>query len=1388
LLAAGGEWKESARYLERLAQVSSDADLPRLALRLAEALAAAGDQEGARARLEEAFARDPGAEPVVTRLAETYRAVGDWRALAELLSKSAGHARDKGARLAALSEAAELFRRRCDAPEAAIPLLEQASDLEPDNRSLRLSLADAFGAAGRYAEARAVLRSLIDSFGGRRPKERAPVHYHLARLDLATGDRAQALVELDSAMRIDPANPEILRALAELARDDGQVERAERSYRALLAVLRRVEEPAEDAPIVRAEVLVELASLARSAGEAERASELVESALEVATKSTVEAARLEGALRTRGDYATLARAIQARIARGGAPEDVATALDALSTVLDERLDRASDALAARMRAIALAPHVTALHEATASLARRAGALPAYAASLLELAREAETRGDEDTACALVMLVGSLHEHDLGDDVAAVAHYERAQKFQLRLPEVLRALDRVYERLGDSAAQARVLAKRIDIESMSSGARASTDAYYRLAHLKMMRAESLDEGCDLLVTALKIVPDPARARSVLEATAPLHPTSARLIAIYETVGRTPGSERALVDALTLRAGLPDSDASPLREAVDVARSLGDMGLAETLLRKLVARATEDTSARPYLPGALVALADVREEAGDVADAVALKRQAAEIVDGDEARRLHFEVARLAKDALHDLALAARVYEELHAREPADREAWEPLLEVYRLAGAHDARVALIAEVVPFVDDLAERSRLRLERARVTMNELGRVDETGPMLREIVDDDPTQVDAAILLAGLLEKSGDENALAELLARQIDSAKDRSDSSSVAELSLRLGALVEKRDPTEARDVYYAALEWDAQNRECLRALVRLHESDDDPRDRAEAMERLLPLEAKENIEALARALAAVRSAMDDNEGARRALEAGFRASPGSAALREELEAAYAAQEEWANLAQLYEADAGAKTEPRARVARLREAARVWRAQAKDTARAADALRRARADAPEDVEVLNELVETLSSTGNRAAATLELTLAIDWLGDDREGAAPLLSRRAKLRAELGDDDGALFDFEHAFRLGGDSYAEGVVAHLTQMVELSDEESDPSRLRVARLRLAEILALTGDRDGARAILSELVKLDAKDRDALRALALLEEKAESWDAASATYRRLVALEDPENVVETALRLADACEHAGRLGDARGGLERARMVAPTHEALNARLLALYVATGAFRELAALHVEEAKAARDVAGRFAHLLAAGTLMLQHGTDPNAALVHLREANALRPGDLECCAWLGEGLAAIGKTQEALDLLTALLAPHKGRRSRELALVHQALAHVARAAKDRQGETASLTTALDMDPQNGAVASELALVAREAGQWELAQRALRAVTMLKAPAPLSRGLAYQYLGEIAQKQGDVKRAVMLLKRAVDDDPNLASARALLTQLKSD
>ena len=114
LLGTQGDWSEAATHLEALLAVCEPADRAGVALRLAEALTAAGDEDAARVRLEEAFARDPAAEQVVARLATTYRARREWRKLADLLAKSASHARDKAARLAALREAAELHRRECD--------------------------------------------------------------------------------------------------------------------------------------------------------------------------------------------------------------------------------------------------------------------------------------------------------------------------------------------------------------------------------------------------------------------------------------------------------------------------------------------------------------------------------------------------------------------------------------------------------------------------------------------------------------------------------------------------------------------------------------------------------------------------------------------------------------------------------------------------------------------------------------------------------------------------------------------------------------------------------------------------------------------------------------------------------------------------------------------------------------------------------------------------------------------------------------------------------------------------------------------------------------------------------------------------------------------------
>ena len=144
-------------------------------------------------------------------------------------------------------------------------------------------------------------------------------------------------------------------------------------------------------------------------------------------------------------------------------------------------------------------------------------------------------------------------------------------------------------------------------------------------------------------------------------------------------------------------------------------------------------------------------------------------------------------------------------------------------------------------------------------------------------------------------------------------------------------------------------------------------------------------------------------------------------------------------------------------------------------------------------------------------------------------------------------------------------------------------------------------------------------------------------------------------------------------------------------------------------------------------------------------------------------------------------------MGDTAAADELLRGVLERQKGRRSKDLAHIYLRLARVARGAGDRKTDVTMLTTALDMDGQNGAVASELAWVAREDGNLEVETRALRTVTMLRAPAAMPRAEAYERLGEIAIQQGDSKKAVMLLKRAIDDDPTRDRARELLAQIDS-
>jgi golgin subfamily B member 1 len=1377
----------AAQWLERLLDVVAPEGRVASQLRLAEALMESGQGTRAAEQLEQAIVLLPDAERLRERLASLYREQGQWARLAQLVAGSAGHAPDKSTRMARLLEAAHLFAERCGQAELAIPLLEQASDLAPEDPGVRLGLADALASAKRFDDARVILQSMIDAFGGRRPKERAPVHYQVARLELAMGNRARALVELDTATRVDPQNPEILRTLAELARDDGQLDRAEKSYRALLVALRRREEAGESQSIARSEVLLELSAIASRQGELDRAREVLESALEAAAKSEFEQDRLEGTLRARGDHETLARVLEAKLGRLGQSAAAGRTLAELAEVLADRLQRPEQAFPVRLRALAIDPRSPAAHDAALGLARAVGGVERYLEEVSALAEGALVADDVPLACALLLRLGAVTEQDLRDDGRSAALYERAVELGLRTPEVLRALDHVYGRLHDVHRQARVLAMRVEVETLEGGPRAASEALYRLAALRLASAATLDEGVEIMQTALDLEPHLDRAEEALKYAVQLAPTHGRVLDLYEYVGRHPGHERALFQALDLRSQLPGSDVDTVREAVQLAVRIGEPTMAESLLERFAVG--EQTSARnvDHLAWALEALANLREAAGDMRRALELKRAAARVADPEVARKLSFEVARLAADQLGDLALAAETYEALHRADPADRDAWEPLAAVYRRLDETHELAELLGRVVEYVDDAHERGRLRLERVRTMMRGLALDDaDAAPLLREIVDEDATQVESALMLAAILERTGAGDELAGLLARQIEAAKDRGDAAAIGSLALRLGQLLEQTDRIEARNVYYTGLDWEPMGCGLLDALARLLDGDGDSAERSDLLERRLAVEQGPAAEGMALSLAADRAALGDLSAAERAIELGYRAQPGSIPLRERLEGAYRERGEWRKLAELFMLDAGARTQASERVGRLREAALVWRTKLALPREAAMALLHAREAAPDDASLLRELVDMLVEAEDPAGAVAELSSAIDAMASDDAARGALLALRASVRSAIPDEAGALEDLESAFAIDPAAYAAPLNERLASARDEAAGRGDAAAVRNVRLRQAQVLPYGGDVDGARAILGELVRQDPRDRTVLRTLASLETGLERWEAASAALRRLVGMEEGHAAVETTLRLADTCERAGRPGDARGALERARLVAPQDRAVRDRLERVYEQTAAWHELADLALEDARGSGDVAERFAQLLRAGVLLLERAADPAAAMVALEEARALRPGDLDCVARLADAYIVAGRAHDALAVLEQVLVPSRGRRARELAPLHFRHARVARALGDPAGEVRSLLQALECDGQNGAICSDVALRAIDLDQLDLANRALRSVTLLKMPGPMSKALAYQYMGEIARKQGDGKRALVLLKRALAEDSTLEGARSMVDAIE--
>jgi tetratricopeptide (TPR) repeat protein len=1399
-----GEHAAAAEVLETICARTPNDTSPHPALRLAEALVAAGQPATARERLEAAIAVVTDAAPLRARLSSLYREAELWGPLASLIALEASVASDPAVRISLLCEAAQLHLDKRSDPQAAVPLLEQASVLSPDDRVIKLSLCDALSSAGRAEEAMAILREIITSYGTRRPKERAIVHFHLARVAIAIGDRTQALAELDLALKIDPAHPEILHTLARLAFEEGQLDRAQRTYRALLLIIRRQRDDQTSLAASRSEVLLALSEIAERQGEPDRATEHVESAFEGARESAEECSRLIVALRSRGRREALARAIELRLQSPGPHTEMADYQSELAQVYEDE-GRTADAFEARLRALSLAP-TTLAHEAALDLARRTSQVDRYAQALSRLVEE---RGGDEHLIDLLLALGRVLATDLGDANAAISTYSRAESIleksltgegggageqaassMSRMQEVWRALETAYGLMGDTDAQAKILEKRVaQAPLMGLPPADQADVLYRIAALRLAAPDGANAGADAIERALAISPDPERAEAIFRNALEVSPRNERLLRLFERFARESTLPRCLIDALVGLAAV-SGDPGHLKEAFEIAAPLGDNALAESILRRVLAPSAGDDSGAadpPDIAWALIALSELREAAGDAAEAVSLKERAARIADPDHERPLLLGAAALAKGPLGDLARAVGLYERLREREPADREIWEPLAELYRRLGDSARLSALIDQTVPLIETVEERSSLRLERARLVMNESG--GDAISLLFEILEEDPTHAEAAELLSGMLERAGRIDELVDLLGRQLDAAKDAENAAAVVAVSMRLGALNEQRGETQhAIDAYQGALDWDETNRGALRALLRLHP--EDSHELGDALEKLIRLEEGDEAISLALRLVELRKAQGDDAGVEQALEVAYAKNPAHAGIRNQLVERYTASEAWQKLAEMQVLEAETRTDDAERAAALYKAAAILRERAGDDARAAEILQKALDLDPSQRDVLVALVDAYSAIGEHPKAVQAITAVLACTPED----AALYRARGAVYEAMQDDSSALADLEVAYDKSGGSYAAQLSEQLDRAVSRFAAAGDNSNERSARLRLSRVLIRAGEHDNARVHLDAIIDNDDHDREALGALIDLEEAQGEWAALSDAYRRLLQIEEGEAIATTAARLAAAYERAGDPAGAREGLELAFTAAPVESqpAIRQLLRAVYSASADNGALASLILEDAAAA-DADARLALILEASRLLVS--ADPLRASRVLEEARVAYPDEQEPTLLLADAYAATGRMDDARGLLTDQLAAQKGRRSKALALVYQRLARIEDVVGNRAEALSALSKAVENDPHNGPLAMELSELAIQMNEHDIATKSLRAVTLMKIAAPGAadgttpplRGLAFHHLGQMAMSTGDRRKARLMFEKALSEDPNLEEARALLEEVRN-
>jgi tetratricopeptide (TPR) repeat protein len=1366
------------------------------------------DHAPAIAELEALGQIDEHKARVVAILRPLYERADDWRNLVALNQQRLALADDRGEKIGILREDAELWEKRGKDDMRALTSLRAAFELDPDDGESRAelervaektkswdALAEAYDQAIETADA-LVKRQLLSAL--------ATLH------DQKRDDPRRALAAYERLFALDESDPEPLEPmdmLATLLSD----------WPALVRILEK-----------KAELIVddaERASIYRRIGETKRdmledpkgATAAYERALELDGESTFTLDSLIELYERGDDHRKLVDLYRRRIELTSADDQ-----DLKFTLLTQAAERLERHLGEPREAIDCLREATILRPSDpsvlSSLDRLYRAEQMWPELLDNLRAEVLAAQNSPDRVRLQKEIGALHAGRLADPHSALEAYKAVLAEIPTEPDALAAVFRI----GESSEELSLVAADILEPVLRTGAQ-----YEMLVSVLEMRARAQTDPADKAATlkAIARVLDgslerPADAQTVLMRALAEIPGDPELYPEIERLAALSGGYGRYADALEERAsGIFDASV-----AQDMWRRLG--AIAETQLKddrraiQAYVKAGEQLGDDPEVLAALDRLYERTRDFRALGDVI--ERRVGVIPDVKKQSELFHRLAQLQIGEFQERSLGLgtlrqaleRDVENRAARESLEaltddatlfEEAAEALEGVYRTQNDNSRLTALHEKRITYAGSARERTRIRLDLAKLLEDRGGDVKRAQAVLEDALGDDPTDADVLGEIERLAAVNDAWASATSKLAAAIANASDLTpDDARDAYVRLATWYEDKRRESALAEEALDQALTRDPENIEILRSIERIRRAPGRERDLVKSLRRLAELEldpsnkrelfreaktlAEESVKDPALTEEVLRQLLDEDEANLWALEELTRLREDASAFDEVFKLLQRRAElstDGVEIAKLQHQAATIAHQKRGDTAAAIELYETIIENNPADTQAANALRELYAKNNQDRELgrlLSRLIDVASTTSERTKLRLELArLQAVTSADDA-----IETLRSVLDEESGDKDAVLLLSQLYEKAGRD---EDLAELLRSQIDFAEERKDPKAALALTVRLGEIYeSRLGDAGKAIETYQAVLERDVVHRGALEALARLFEARSDARGASEMLERLLVQSHGKDAVGISLRLADVFTKLKDDESVERALEGGLRAEPSHAEIRQRLLQAYEKTGKWGRVAELMAEGAEATNDTAEKVRVFRAAAELHLSKQKDPASAALLLEKAAALAPSDRELLLVLCDAYSAAGRSKEAATALEKAIASFAGKRSKELAGMHQRLSRAYLADGDKTRALAELDHAFKIDPGSIVVLRDLGNLSIDIGDLDRAQKTYRALLLQKLDggSPITKGEVFLRLGEISGKQGDKAKAVQMLERALENDPNLAPAKNLLAELK--